>query len=324
MSSSKLIPRDDKVNIAIIGAGTIGLSFAALHLNKNSSAYITIYDTRPNLEQYVHENIPAYLDSHLLSTYQTRLSISTDLATAISTADIIQEQGPENLAFKSALWPEIEIHAESNALLWSSTSGIPASLQSAHMRDPSRLLVVHPFNPPHIMPVLELVPSPTTSQDVIDRTQSYWKSLGRSPVVLLKETTGFVANRLAFALLREAVALVNEGVIGVRELDELVETSMGPRWAVSGPFGSYCAGGGSEGMRGFLDKIGGTVQESWIASDEVRVGPGGKQGWEEGIVRKCEEAYGSSICKKEIKRRTEATVEVLRAAGRGGQTAGDV
>lgn len=318
MSSSQPAVQNgsEKVNITLIGAGTIGLSFAALHLNKNPAAHITIYDTRKDFEEYVHSNLPAYLDSNLLKTYQSRLSISSDLSTAVSNASIIQEQGPENLPFKSSLWPEIESLAPGSALLWSSTSGIPASAQAAQMRDPSRLLVVHPFNPPHVMPVLEVVPSPHTSAEVIERTTAYWKELGRSPVVLRKETPGFVANRLAFALLREAVALVHAGVIGVRELDELVETSMGPRWAVCGPFGSYAAGGGEDGMGGFLEKIGGTINESWSASEDMKVGPGGVQDWAKGIVNQCEEAYGK-IGREEIKRRTDATVEVLEAAGRG-------
>jgi 3-hydroxyacyl-CoA dehydrogenase len=148
-------------------------------------------------------------------------------------------------------------------------------MKSTDMKDPSRLVVVHPYNPPHVMPLLEGVPSPSTSQDVIEQTLQYWKSLGRAPVVIKQECTGFVANRLAFVLLREAVHLVKEGTVTVEELDKIVETSMGPRWAVAGPFKSYHAGGGKGGLEAFFANI-------------VDVG----DGWEEDVFRQTKDAYG--------------------------------
>ena len=221
------------LNITLIGAGTIGLSFAALHLAHASRPgsnplHLTIYDTRPDIESYVTQTLPTYipfsfkkLPDHSPTRYLVRIdhddsphtiTFNSDLKSAVSSATIIQEQGPESPSFKTTIWPEIEIHCPSDALLWSSTSGIPASTQCAHMKDPSRLLIVHPYNPPHIMPLLEIVPSPATDPRVIDRTLEFWeKHKDRIPIVLKKETTGFIANRLAFALLREAIHLVKEG-----------------------------------------------------------------------------------------------------------------
>ncbi|KAF1356210.1 3-hydroxyacyl-CoA dehydrogenase, partial [Delphinella strobiligena] len=284
--------------ITIIGAGTIGLSFAALHLNLNPKAYLTIYDTRPDLETYITSNLPKYLDSPSTQPqnqphpHLTRVKLALTLQTAVRNAHIIQEQGPENATWKRSTWAAIEPHAPRTTLFWSSTSGIPASIQNAEMRDKTRLLIVHPYNPPHIMPLLEIVPTPHTSPSVLDATITYWRNLGREPVVLKKECTGFVANRLAFALFREAIGLVNEGVIGVKELDDLVTASMGPRWAVQGPFKSYHAGGGEGGLREFMDKIGGTVRECWGAGEEIKVGVGGVEGWEEGICGEVERVYG--------------------------------
>jgi 3-hydroxyacyl-CoA dehydrogenase len=271
--------------IAIVGAGTIGLSFVKLHLKYSAEAVaITICDTRPDLKEYVSTGLEITDQKHPSSTVKTtRL-----LADAVAQASIVQEQGPENLAFKAKIWPQIEEHAPATALFWSSTSGIPASAQSQHMKDRSRLLVVHPYNPPHVMPLLEVVPSPSTSQDVIDRTLQYWKSLGRAPVVIKQECTGFVANRLAFVLLREAIHLVKEGIVTVEELDKIVETSMGPRWAVAGPFKSYHAGGGSGGLEAFFANIGGTVQQCWNDAGKVTVG----DGWEDDIFRQTMDAYG--------------------------------
>jgi len=242
-----------------------------------------ICDTRPDAFEYVLQTLPKYLPPDLYIDGEERESfvrtlmttdiiiITSDLRAAVLAADVIQEQGPENLSFKISLWPEVERHCPPKALLWTSTSGILASTQSLDMKNPSRLVVVHPYNPPHIMPLLEVVPSGVTSTDVIHRTMHFWESRGRTPV-LLKETTGFVANRLAFALFREAIHLVNEGVTSVEDVDKIVQSSMGLRWAVSGPFKSYHAGGGEGGLEAFFKNIGGTVQACWDSNGKVNVG----------------------------------------------------
>lgn len=259
--------------------------------------------------------------SSLLST--NRLIIASSLSSAVESADIVQEQGPENVSFKQNLWPQIESSAPERALFWSSTSGIPASVQGKNMRDPSRLLVVHPFNPPHIMPLLEIVPPGGKNADSssvsahVARTIEYWKSLGRSPVVLKEEITGFVANRLSFALFREAVHLVNTGVVTAEEVDRVVEESMGPRWAVKGPFWSYHAGGGKEkGLRGFLEKIGDTVQACWDDSGspnlrrKLEEESPSSQGWEDSLCEQVEQAYGQ-LGDKDLKDRDQKTRKVL-------------
>ena len=305
-----------RMNITLIGAGTIGLSFAALHLASNPQAHVTIHDTRPDLTDHIIETLSQYISSSsgIFDDYSERLSIESDLATAVAKAHIVQEQGPENAAFKTSIWTSIETHAPRTALFWSSTSGIPASVQSGSMQDKSRLLVVHPYNPPHVMTLLEVVPSPTTEPANVERTMEYWRRVGRTPVLLQKETTGFVANRLAFALFREAISLVNDGVVSVKDLDAIVQTSMGPRWAVNGPFKSYHAGGGAGGLSGFMKNIGGTVRDCWKAGEEIKVGPGGiEEGWEESICKQAEEAYGVV----DTKERDAITKDVLAAVKNG-------
>jgi 3-hydroxyacyl-CoA dehydrogenase len=306
--------RAESLRITLIGAGTIGLSWAALHLQHASATHpleLTIHDTRPDLEHYVYDTLPPYLQD--TSPAETRplpgevsktsscgrepinrlvkdgtLKLEPNLSTAVTHANIIQEQGPENLDFKTSLWPQIEPYCPRTCLLWTSTSGIPASVQSSQMQDPSRLLVVHPYNPPHVMPLLEIVPSPITRPDVVTRTVDFWKQLGREPVVIKKEVPGFVANRLAFALLREAIHLVHTGVASASDIDTIVQNSMGPRWAVAGPFKSYHAGGGEGGLEGFFKNIGGTVQDCWDDSGKINV----EDGWEEDVFKQTREAYG--------------------------------
>lgn len=304
---------DLNTRIAIIGAGTIGLSFAALHLIKNPHSRVSIFDTRPDLKEYVDSKLPGYLTDADEADCLSRLSIANSLEEAIDNAHIVQEQGPENVEFKQHVWPQIEQHASPDALFWSSTSGILASQQSKDMQDQSRLVVVHPYNPPHIMPLLEVVPSPTTSQEVIDRTLEYWRSLGRVPVVIRKECTGFVANRLAFALFREACSLVSQGVVSVEDLDSVVQASMGPRWTVAGPFKSYHAGGGDGGLQSFMQKIGTTVQGCWDASEnDVRdAGIDVGKAWQEDVCRQTGEAYGA-VDTAERDRKTKAVLDAVR------------
>lgn len=301
------ITMNDKksLKITLIGAGTIGLSFAAFHLIDTDTS-VTIYDTRPDARSYIEKGLLQFLPT---TSSSFNYHVAATLEEAVSDADIIQESGPENLSFKKSLWKEIEQHVPKTALLWSSTSGIPASEQAADMQDQSRVIVVHPYNPPHIMPLLELIPSRTTSPDVIKRTQDFWHERGRVPIHIKKEVTGFVANRLAFALLREAVHLVNEGVVSVSELDSIVESSMGPRWAVAGPFKSYHAGGGSTGLEGFFKNIGGTVQACWSDAGTPNVG----DGWEEKIFKQAEETYG----RVDVRERDRITRKVLQAVKEG-------
>lgn len=299
---------NEALRITLIGTGTIGLSFAAFHLSHlPSPSQITIYDTRPDLRQYIQETLPKFYDEGKTPASVNEINIASSLEDAVRNATIIQESGPENLDIKRQLWVDVERYAPKDALLWSSTSGIPASQQSQDMEDKTRLVVVHPYNPPHIMPLLELVPSPSTSDAVIQRTKAFWEARNRTPIHIKRETTGFVANRLAFALLRESIHLVSEGVVTVSELDRIVENSMGPRWAVAGPFKSYHAGGGSAGLEGFFQNIGQTVQNCWDDAGSVRVG----QGWERGVFDMAKSEYGT-VDTEERDRITRKVLRVLQ------------
>lgn len=320
---------NDALRITLIGAGTIGLSFVALHFKYALTPgapklELTIHDSRPDIEEHVLKTLPGYADAeiakkaYVAGVYDVTLKddqgqpikntliVDDSLVNAVSKASIIQEQGPENDAFKIALWSKVEQHCPPDALLWSSTSGIPASIQSANMKDRSRLIVVHPWNPPHVMPLIEVVPSPRTNLKVISQTMEFWKSRGKVPVLLKKETTGFVGNRLAFALLKEAIHLVNEGVSSVEDIDSVMQNSLGPRWAISGPFKSYQAGGGEGGIEAFFKNIGGTIQACWDDSGKVNMGGG----WEKNIYNQTKEAYGIV----DTKGRDAQTLRVLDAA----------
>lgn len=315
-------------HIALVGAGTIGLSMLALHLRRPDTK-VTVYDPRPDYESLLRAQLPAFLDSTLSTSSRedsqnvindlivsSRLTLAPSLQDAVQSATIIQEQTPEKLDSKQTLWKEVVRFADREAHLWSSSSGIAASKQAAECDDhvAERLVVAHPFNPPHLMPLVEIVPGPQTKPERVEFVKNYFEDVpGPShlpgsrdsqdrvqhyrPIILHKEVPGFVGNRLAFALLREACYLVGEGVVSARDLDSIVTASLGPRWAGSGVFESYHAGGGEGGIGGFLDKLAPTVKDVWGQLGQVDIQTGGqgddeKEKWREVVVRQTEEAYG--------------------------------
>ena len=295
-------------HVALIGLGSIGISFAALYL-RYTNGIVGVFDTRPDLEHHISSVLPGYIncpDDPSLSISQLRdtgrLRIFSSLEEVCQGATIVQEQGPENLEFKKSTWQGVEKLVSPSTHLWSSTSGIAASLQSQAMVDKTRLLVVHPFNPPHIMPLIEIVPSPDTNPEEVAFAKAFFKSMpsGHRPVVIHKEIPGFVANRLAFSILREACSLVDQDVVSAQDIDTIMEASLGPRWAVQGPFKSYNMGGGTAGLQWFLSNLSGTIQNVWDTSAPVDFDASGlapadgsrPEGWEEKVIRQTTEAYG--------------------------------
>jgi 3-hydroxyacyl-CoA dehydrogenase, NAD binding domain/3-hydroxyacyl-CoA dehydrogenase, C-terminal domain len=180
--------------------------------------------------------------SVLFLFFTDALGFDPEVASAVAGADVVQENGPERREVKQQLWSAIEAGAPPNALLASSSSGIPASVMGQAMRQPGRLVIGHPFNPPHLVPLVEVVPSPGTDPEVVDAAVAFYRAMGKQPQVLSREIPGFVANRLQAALFREAVHLVAQGVVTEQELDAVVTSSTGMRWAVAGPFQTFHLG----------------------------------------------------------------------------------
>ncbi|KAJ5158206.1 Dehydrogenase multihelical [Penicillium coprophilum] len=290
--------------IALLGLGTIGLSMLAMHLRRPDTS-ITVYDPRPDYESQIRSTLPSLLDSPNPATLiddlirTSRLKLATTLPEAIQNATIVQEQSPEVTSSKQALWKEVAGLAGPDTHLWSSSSGIPASAQAAGCeaadRVAERLLVAHPFNPPHLMPLIEIVPGPETKAESVEFVKKYFGDIpgpGASagagsvgsggdqaasqhyrPITLHKEIPGFVGNRLAFALLREACYLVGEGVVSAKDLDSLVTASLGPR-----------------GIGAFLQKLAPTIQNVWGELGQVDIE--GDQAWKDLVVKQTEDAYG--------------------------------
>jgi ketoreductase RED1 len=246
-------------NITVIGAGAIGLSWTALFLANGWK--VTINDPRPDIKTAVQEGLELIKPSLAAMGYSVSdlfmgLSFEADLEKAVKNADFVQENGPESIPFKQDLYAKLDKWVKPEALLLSSSSSITATIFSEKMTRPGRALIGHPFNPPHLIPLVEVVPGKNTSPAATLGAMNFYRSLGKKPVLIQKEIAGFVANRLQAALMRESIHLVKEGVIDMEGLDMIVSSSIGLRWAAAGPFKTFTLGGGTGGFPHFLQGLG--------------------------------------------------------------------
>ena len=193
-----------------------------------------------------------------------RIGTTTDLASAISEVDYVQESAYESYTAKKALYSEMDKLTDREVVLASSTSGLMMSeIQKACNRYPERTIVAHPWNPSYLIPLVELSPGKLTSEETTKQTYKLMENIGKTPVVLKKEVPGFIANRLSVALWREALDLVDSGVASVEDVDKAVQAGPGLRWALMGPYLTYHLGGGKGGIEYIMRHIGATKSE-WL------------------------------------------------------------
>ncbi len=287
--ASQVLARYPEVVVA--GAGLIGLSWAALFLA--NGLRVRVCDPRPDLEKAVREGLanaaPALRQlGYSTEGFERRLRIEPDLEAASRDADLVQESGPEQIDFKREFFARLEQFVKPNALLLSSTSSLRATQIACDMKRPERMMVGHPFNPPHVMPLVEIVPGEKTAPEAVQEALAFYRALGKAPVVLHREINGFVGNRLQAAVLRESIYLVKQGVVSVEELDTLVTNSLGLRWASVGPFKGIHLGGGPGGIKHFLTHLGPMFQGLFDELGEAHLTP---ETIAE-LARQADEAYG--------------------------------
>jgi len=302
------------LNITIIGGGLIGSSWAALFLAHGHTVCVQDLDAHigPKVRAELRRIQPFMAQLGLALDADTHaLRFDTTLASAVQGADVVQECGPERVKFKQQLWAEVEQHCPPTALLLSSSSGIPASMQALQMKTAQRLLVGHPFNPPHLIPLVEVVPGKRTSPEATERARAFYVSLGKQAVVLHKEIPGFVANRIQAAVIRESVSLLKQGVVSAQDLDVAVQTSLGLRWATGGPFLSAHLGGGAGGVKGFLQQFSGGLQLLWL---HMRLRPVLlTRRTQAAVAQGVEQAYGAHTIDQLASRRDQQQIAVLQA-----------
>ncbi len=229
--------------ITLVGAGLVGGSWALVFARAGFD--VTLYDPSPaslkTAIDFATSAAPMLAKQDLLNGQTptdvlARLKPETSLAEAVRDADYIQESAPERLAIKQALYKELAPLAKPDAVIASSTSGLPASSFTDEIEGRERCVVAHPINPPHLIPLVEIVPAPWTAPSVVERTDALMKRIGQVPIRLNHEIAGFVVNRLQSAVLGEAFRLVEDGIVSATDVDAAVSDGLGLRWFFMGPF----------------------------------------------------------------------------------------
>jgi 3-hydroxyacyl-CoA dehydrogenase len=262
MSYNKPIRR-----VAIIGTGVIGASWATLFLAKGLDVVAT--DVAPGaeaaLKHFVSTAWPAMQRLGLApDASQDRLSFTAVLADAVKDADLVQENGPEKIDFKKTLYRQLDELLHPNVIIASSSSGLTMSdIQSACAMHPERCVIGHPFNPPHLVPLVEIVGGAKTSKDTIERVDAFYTSLGKRTVRVKKEVPGHVANRLQAALAREVYHLVADDVVSAADVDTALCWGPGLRWGIMGQLMLNHLGGGQGGIEHFFQQFTGPMTAWW-------------------------------------------------------------
>jgi 3-hydroxyacyl-CoA dehydrogenase len=255
--------------IAVVGTGVIGASWTALYLAKGLQVVAT--DIAPNAEaalrKFVQTAWPALERLGLApGASQSNLTFNADIAQAIAGADLVQENGPERLDFKQKLYGQLDALLPPDAIIASSSSGLKMSdIQVGATSHPERCVIGHPFNPPHLMPLVEVVGGAKTSEETIRRAMEFYTSIGKKAVRLNKELPGHVANRLQGALAREVYYLVAEDVLSAADVDAALSWGPGLRWGLMGNMMLNHLGGGPGGIEHFFQQFAGPMTASWKA-----------------------------------------------------------
>ena len=242
--------------VAVVGTGLIGASWAAQYLASGLDVVAT--DPGPNAEASLRKSVDEAWQ--LLTVVgiapdanRERLTFTTDMNEAVSQADFVQESVPERLMLKARVFAQMDEVARPDTILASSASGVTIDgIQSNCKKHPERCVLGHPFNPPHVIPLVEVVGGAKTSEPVIERTMVFYASIGKKPIRLCKAIPGHVGNRLQAALYREVLYLIQQGVLSVEDADIAVSYGPGLRWGVMGPSLQWHLAGGTGGIEHFV------------------------------------------------------------------------
>ena len=249
--------------VVCAGAGVIGSSFATNYAMKGYK--VCVFNVRPQrleeAREQIHNNLTflaakGILKAEDVAGMEANVSYSTDANEAFSDAQFIQEQFPEKYEVKREMLAEIEKYAPADAVIASSTSGLLITEMAKGMTNPERLVGGHPYNPPHLIPLVEVVKGDESSEEAVQCAYDLYKMLGKEPVKLNKEVNGYIANRLQVALYRECIDLVMKGVCSVEDVDKAFTFGPGLRLAIMGPNLVFHLGGGKMGgIRGLLSAL---------------------------------------------------------------------
>lgn len=302
--------------VGLVGGGLIGMSWASLFLARGLE--VVVCDPR----EEVQEQLKSFTEDAWPKLKMLDLTVCDDVRYAEATTDIkdlagvdfVQESGPDRIDVKRLLVKQLEEVIDPNVIMASSTSSLKASDIQRDARYPERILVAHPMNPPHLVPMVELVPGKDTSKEHLQAAESFYKRMQRVTVCLHKEVIGHLANRLTSALYREAVYIAAEGIASVEDIDKAVTYGPGMRWSFIGPHLTYHLGGGTGGYRHYLNHLGPTQEERWKDHGMPRLTEEVKDALVKGLEDELKGQDQSTL----VQRRDEALVELFKLKRRYG------
>ncbi|HEV8463557.1 MAG TPA: 3-hydroxyacyl-CoA dehydrogenase NAD-binding domain-containing protein [Pseudolabrys sp.] len=301
--------------VSVIGAGTIGASWAAYFLARGFE--VGAYDPLPNGEAFARRFIDnAWPTLEKLNAVQPgadrkRFAFFKEPAAAVKDAEFVQESGPEREDLKIELFATLDAALPPETVIATSSSGLLISRVSATCRHPQRCVIGHPFNPPHLIPLVEVVGGAKTSPEAITKAMNFYRDIGKHPIHIRKEVRGHVANRLQAALWREAVHLVADGVVSVADADAAIAYGPGLRWALMGPHLTFHMAGGEGGMTHFMSHIGPAIQGWMDDLGQTRLTPEVQKAIIDGVTA---EAAGRSMA--DLQRwRDRKLIEILKVSG---------
>jgi carnitine 3-dehydrogenase len=263
--------KDLTPTVALVGGGVIGGGWAGRLVENGID--VVLHDPHPEAPRRVQEMLEnaerAWARLTLAPRRRGTLRFADSIEGAVAGVHVIQESAPEDEGLKRHLLAEIDAHADANALVCSSTSGLLPSRLQAEMSRPERFVVGHPFNPVYLLPLVEIVPGGRTDAETVERASAFYASIGMKPLVVRHEVEGFVADRLLEALWREALWLVHDGIATTGEVDDAIRYGPGLRWAQMGTFLTYRIAGGEGDMRHFMAQFGPALRWPWTKLTEV-------------------------------------------------------
>jgi len=315
MSSANRPAPEDVRTVTCIGAGVIGGGWVAYFLARGYR--VVAWDPAPNAEERLRHLVgaawPALTELGLAEGASLdNLTVAPTLAEACADADFVQESAPEDLDLKRTLLADISAVTPEGVVISSSTSGYGMSEMATKADHADRLVVGHPFNPPYLIPLVEVVGGEGTSADVVEWTAAFFTHAGKSVIKMDREVPGFVANRLQEALWREALHMVEAGEATVEEIDLSITDGPGLRWALQGPMLTFHLAGGQGGMAHMLDHFGPSLLSPWTRLEAPELTPELR----DAVVEGCEREAGGRSIDDLVAERDRGVIAILRALGR--------
>lgn len=304
--------RTDIKRVAVIGAGTIGASWAAYFLSRGLA--VSASDPSPGapdlLRRMIADAWPILMQlGGKADADPNAWTFDADPAKAAAGCDFVQESAPERLEIKQDLLARIDGALPANVVIASSTSGLLASRLSERCAHPERVVIGHPFNPPHLIPLVEVVGGAKGSPEAVQAAMQFYRAIGKHPIEIRKEVPGHLANRLQAAIWREAVHLVAEGVATVADVDAAISEGPGLRWALMGPHTTFHLAGGEGGIEHFLHHLMPAVTSWWKDLGEPDIDAVVQRMLVEGVA----DATGGATTTDLARRRDAALVRLLSA-----------